>query len=172
MGKAHRLGSAVVAALVAGAGFFSGAPAAEAHTDSSPEPIAVAEQAGPYTVTLWIDETGGGSISGTAVIKGDGAETAPGFSIDGPTERSTLTELVSDGEETWRIEFESVVGSMLVLTWSGSNGIQQHAFALDHIPAPWWFRPILVLITPPGLWFGYWLLKRRKRAFSLAPVHT
>ncbi len=80
--------------------------------------------------------------------------------------------MTDHGDGTWTVQFTSTTGDTLVMGWPSISGDQEMVFVLDELAAPPWFRSTLGLVTPPGLWFLFWLMKRRRRAFGLVPLQA
>lgn len=160
----------LVTVLVAVGIVVSTAPAAFAHGDQGPAPAALSETAGPYVVSVWIEEITDRTMTTTAVIEGRRTDAVPEVWLQSGQGRASLRELVVGHDGNWTVEFHSVVGDSIVVGWATTAGAGELVIALDELAVPWWFRPLLVLITVPGLWFAQWLLKRRRRAFGLAPA--
>jgi len=159
-----------VLVLVAAGSVASTAPAAFAHGDHGAELAAHSEPAGPYTVTVWVEEQADETVTANVIIDGRGIETPPGLWLETNEGRVALGEPITVQANTWIFEFRSTGESSLVVSWATARGNGEMAVLLEGLPAPWWFRPILVVVTVPGLWFANWLWKRRRRAFGLAPL--
>jgi len=146
------------------------APAAVAHGDHGTVPAALFEAAGPYVVSVWIDQTADRHLTVNAVIDGRGSGAPPRLWLDAASGKRELAGLVDHEDGTWTVSFDSMAGDSLVVGWTTALGYQDLAFTLVPLPAPPWFRRILVGVTPIGLWFVNWLMKRRRRAFGLFPA--
>lgn len=117
---------------------------------------------------MWVEEFVGGATITNAIIESAETQTPPGIWLQTAQGRQRLTNLVDHGDGTWTATFDSVVGDTFVVGWESLAGEQEVVFALTPIPAPWWFKAVLVSVTPPGLWFVYWMIKRRRRAMGMA----
>lgn len=149
------------------------APAALAHGDHGAAPAAIFEPTGPYVVSVWVEVFGDETVTGHAVIESAedaGAPAAPTVWVETGQGTRIAANVENAQEGVWTVQFQSMAGASLIVEWPTPNGPERADFALRELPAPWWFKVLLVLMTPPGLWFGFWLAKRRRRAFGLAPT--
>lgn len=159
-------------ALVALGAVIGTASAAFAHGSHGAAPAALFEPAGPYVVSVWIEEHADSTITGNAVIEATEVDSAPEIWLQTAQGPLLLDDVTDYGDGTWTVQFTSTVGDTLVVAWDSVTGDEEMIFALEEIAAPPWFRSTLALVTPPGLWFLYWLMKRRRRAFGLVPLQA
>ena len=141
-----------------------------AHGVAEAEAIALRQSAGPYSVSVFVGELDAVRVAAHATVTGD-TDRAPTVVVrsDGGV---TAVELIAGADGSgWVAEFEANAGDELVVGWGPANGddVGERVIVLSSPEAPVWFIGLLGIITPPGVWFGYWLMKRRRRAFGLAP---
>lgn len=142
-----------------------------AHGVAEAEAIALEQSAGPYLVSVFVGELDAVRVESHATITGD-TNRAPSVVVrsDGGV---TAVELIAGADGSgWVAEFVANAGDELVVGWGRANSgdFGERAIVLASPEPPAWFVGLLGIITPPGVWFGYWLMKRRRRAFGPAPA--
>lgn len=148
-----------------------GASPALAHGVNEIEAVALQRPAGPYDVSVFISEVDGDRVNVHAALVGD-TTVAPAVMVRSALGDAPVQMTAAQSGSGWIAEFVTSSGAELVVTWTDvrSGVVQETAVILASPRPPEWFVGLLGVITFPGLWFGYWLIKRRRRAFGLTPA--